>query len=338
MLPLDWPFDLGLDLARPWMLAGLALLPLYAWRRVVLAGRDRVPYAPLRWTAVRGWRRRAASALLAVELLLVATVCLALAGPHRVTTTERVDDAGIDLALVLDVSLSMLAEDFEPNRMAALRRIARDFLTRRSADRVALVIFAADTYVQSPLTTDDLVLLELLSGVTIDMVDQYLSGGTAIGDALLVASDQLLQARVEGRDQSVILITDGESNQGIDPGIAARYLHEQDIRFHVIGVGGPEPLPVFRDGRRIGDDFLTRLDEEALLEVSRIGGGSYYRAADTAGLEEVFAALSRLASSPLEATTLEHRESLVPWLALVALALFVLYVSLAGGVVRRPLR
>lgn len=329
---------LDIDWVRPWLLAGLAILPLYAWRRVVLARRDRVPYAPLHWVASVGWRRHAERLLLAVEVLLLAVAVAGLAGPYKKTTTERVEDEGIDLALVLDVSLSMLAEDFEPNRMEALRRIARDFLTRRSADRVALVIFAADTYVQSPLTTDDAVLLELLSGVTIDTVDQYLSGGTAIGDALLVAADQLIGARAEGRDQSVILITDGESNDGIEPGVAARYLREQEISFHAIGVGGPDPMPIFREGRRIGDNLLTRLDEESLLAIVETGGGEYYRAADTAGLEEVFANLSRLASSPLEATTVDRRESLVPLTAFLLLVLFVAYTVLSATVVRRPLR
>lgn len=327
-----------IEWARPWLLAGLLLLPLYVWRRGVLARRDRVPYAPLRWVIPSRARRVAARALIAVELSLVAAAIVGLAGPGRVTTTERVDDAGIDLALVLDVSLSMLAEDFEPNRMVALRRIARDFLLRRSADRVALVIFAADTYVQSPLTTDDPVLLELLSSVTVNTVDQYLSGGTAIGDALLVAADLLQRERVEGRDQSVILITDGESNEGIDPAIAARHLFEQEIRFHAIGVGGPEPMPVYREGRRIGEDYLTRLDEEGLIAMVERGGGSYYRAADTESLEEVFAALSRLASSPLEVTTVATRESWTPWAAAAALPLLLLYGGLAGGLVRRPLR
>ena len=324
--------------ARPLVLVALALLPVYWWRRRRIEERDWIPFAPLQLGGGDSLRRGASRWLLPLEILLLAAAIVGLSGPYRPTSTEFVEETGIDLALVLDVSLSMLAEDFEPNRLAALRRMAGDFLERRSADRVALVIFAKDSYVQSPLTTDDLVLRHLLAGVTVDAVDQFRSGGTAIGDALLIAADQLSRARVEGRDQSVILITDGESNEGIAPETAARHLHLLGIELYAIGVGGTEPVAVFREDRRIGNGLMTELDEQTLRSIAAAGNGHYYRAADAGALEQVFGHLSRLAAAPLETRRIERRRSMVPLVAVALLALFGCCLGLGAGLLRRPLR
>jgi Ca-activated chloride channel family protein len=336
---MNWPAAEGLASAEPFVLIGLVLLPVYWRRRRRQRLRDRVPFAPLQFAARRTARRRLESLLLPLEAALLALALVALAGLSRSSTTELVLDEGVDVVFVLDVSLSMLAEDFAPNRMGALRRIVADFLARNADDRVALVIFAKDTYVQSPLTTDHVVLQRLLDGVTVDAVDQARSGGTAIGDALLVAADQLAAARVEDRDQAVILITDGESNEGVAPELAARHLRELDIRLYAVGIGGQERVEVRRDGRRIGENGLwTLLDEESLRGLADAGGGSFYRAADDGALEEVFAELSRLESAPLETRVLEHRHSLTPAFALALLVLFAAYVGLGAGYLRRPLR
>ena len=325
--------------ARPLVLLALLALPLHWFLRRRQDRRDVVPYAPLQFGTPGGHRRSWSTASRVLELAVVALLLTALAGPYRSTTTELVEDAGTDVALVLDISLSMLAEDFQPTRLAALRRIAGRFLARRSADRFALVIFAKDTYVQSPLTTDDAVLNELLQGVTVYALDQYRSGGTAIGDALLVAADQLSQARIEGRGQSIILITDGESNLGIDPTLAVRYLREHEINFYAIGVGGPESVEVLVEGRRVGEDGLwTELDEESLLGLAEIAEGRYFRADDTDALEDIFGELSRLESSPLSIETIERRHPLAPRLALLALLAFGGYVASSAVILRRPLR
>ncbi len=199
----------GIEWARPLILLGLLALPLHWLLRARQDRRDAVPFAPLQYGAGGTPRRGVSRASRMLEVTVIALLLVGVAGPYHSATVELVEDPGTDVALVLDISLSMLAEDFEPTRLAALRRIAGRFLARRSADRFSLVIFAKDTYVQSPLTTDDAVLNELLQGVTVYALDQYRSGGTAIGDALLVAADQLERGRIDGRDRSVILITDG---------------------------------------------------------------------------------------------------------------------------------
>ncbi len=138
--------------SHPLVLLALVLVPLFGLSRARLLSRDVVPHAPLQYRLVR--RRRLARRLrTAVELLLLAVTVTALAGPHRESTLELMDDEGIDVMLVLDVSLSMLAEDFPPNRLEALHRIAHDFITRSGSHRLGIVIFAKDVFVQSPLTT-----------------------------------------------------------------------------------------------------------------------------------------------------------------------------------------
>ena len=148
------------------------------------------------------------------------------------------------------------------------------------------------------------------------------------------------KAKVEGRDQAVVLITDGESNLGADPELAARYLRQLDVRLYAIGVGGEEPVEVVFEGRRVGGDtpYLAYLDDTQLRAVAAAADGRFYRAADVGALEDVFAELSRLESAPLELRTVELRESRASYLALAALPLFAAVLVLGGVVARRPLR
>ena len=321
--------------SRPLVLLVLILLPLYGLARRRVLRRGAVPYAPLQYRRVGGWRRGAGRLLIPVELLLLALVILGLAGPYTTTDLSLMEDEGIDVVLVLDVSLSMLAEDFPPNRLAALQQIARDFIGRSGSTRVALVIFAKDTFVQSPLTTDHVALFSLLDGVTVHSIDQAKSGGTAVGDALLVATDLLGRSRIEGRDQALILISDGESNSGAETSLAARYVRQVGIRLYAIGIGGVEPIEV--TGQDI-ETFTTILDDAQLRAIAELSGGRYFRATDVGVLESIFAELSRLESAPLEVRQVEIRRYLVQVVALLGLPLFAVTLALGGIVLRRPFR
>ena len=330
----------GVQLARFWMLALLLLLPLYAWFRLRQRRRRTVRFPPLQHRAGETgwlfWRQLAPQ----VELLVLALVVAGLAGPYQESRLDLIEDEGVDVMLVLDVSLSMLAEDLPPNRLEALRRIASDFIGRAGGNRVGIVIFARDSYVQTPLTTDHRSLLALLDGVTVYTLDQVKSGGTSVGDALLVAAERLGRSRVAGRSQSLVVITDGESNTGIEPELAARYVRQQGIRFYAIGVGGTEPVAVSFEGNPVGTagDYLAVLDDRRLRQVTELAGGRYYRATDVGVLEGIFAELSRLESAPLEVRTVASRRSFAHWPALAALALYLLHLALGGVFVRSPLR
>jgi len=326
----------GVELARPWLLlVGLAALAPYARLRLRRERRWRVPYAPLQYASRR--RSRAALGLVACETALLALLLAGAAGPYRESRLELVEDEGIDVALVLDVSLSMLAEDFEPNRLEALRRIARDFIHRSGGNRTAIVEFALDPFVQSPLTVDHAVLLSLLDGVTVHAIDQNKSGGTAIGDAVLAAAELLERSRLPERAQALVLITDGESNSGIDPVLAGRFVSHLGARFYAIGIGGTRPVEdIVFEGRPI--DYAAALDEETLREMAAAADGEYFHAGDEGALEGVFARLSRLEATPLQVREVRIRRSLAPLAGLAGLPLFAALVYLAGVRLRRPLR
>jgi Ca-activated chloride channel family protein len=218
--------------------------------------------------------------------------------------------------------------------------LAGEMIARGGGNRMGLVVFAGDAYVQSPLTTDRRVLAELLGGVGAHMLDQGAGGGTAIGDALLVAAQRLAAAKVEGRDQAVVLITDGESNLGFDPVAAARHLAAAGVRVHAIGVGGTEPVEVWFEGERVGgeDAYLSVLDDRQLPAIAAAAGGRFFRATDVGALEAVFDELSRLESAPLDVRTVEVPRSWGPALAKAVLSLFAAHLFLAGMAARRPYR
>ncbi|MEM8930680.1 MAG: VWA domain-containing protein [Acidobacteriota bacterium] len=322
------------------VLVGLIAVPLWwLWRRHQ-DGRAAIAHAPLQFGRGSSGRRRAELLARGLGAIVLTLAVVGVAEPYTESRFERFEDEGIDIVLALDVSLSMLAEDFPPNRLDALQRIAHDFLERSGGHRVALVIFAGDAYVQSPLTTDRPALFELLAGVTAHSVNQSKSGGTAIGDALLVASERLTAQAIAGRDQAIVLITDGASNEGIEPELAVDHLNSLDIRLYAIGVGGDQPVEVFFEGGRVGGDddpYLAVLDDTELRALAERAGGRYDRATDVAALENLFAALSRLESAPLEVREVARRRHLTPQLALAALIAFIAHI-LAAASARRPLR
>ena len=328
-----------IDIAHPEVLAGLLAVPawlLWRWRQ---DRRSAITHAPLQFGGGRSNARWAGRLALACGALALALAVVGIAGPSTESRLQRFEDEGVDIALVLDVSLSMQAEDFPPNRLDALRRIAREFLDRSGGHRVAVVIFAGDAYVQSPLTTDRPALFELLDGVTGHALNQNKSGGTALGDALLVAAERLDSQRVEGRDQAIVAITDGASNQGIEPELAVDHLRGLGIRFYAIGVGGEEPVEVVFEGRRVGGDtpYLAALDDSQLRALTTRAGGRYDRATDVSALENLFAELSRLESAPLAIREQVRERRFTPELAVAAWLAFLGHL-IASSLARRPLR
>ena len=230
-----------MTLSHPWLLGGLLLVVPYAWLRGRLLRTAVLPYAPLQYSngsQARAWLLRAQ---VPFEMLLLAGVVLALAWPHRESEVELIGEEGLDVALTLDVSASMQAADFPPNRLESLKRLAMDFVDRSMGDRIAVYAFAGHAFTQTALTTDHATLTQLIEGLSYESIDHGESGGTALGDALLAAANGLLEGRIEGRDQVLVLLTDGQSDRGIDPILASRFVAESDIRLHVIGSAATNP-------------------------------------------------------------------------------------------------
>jgi Ca-activated chloride channel family protein len=230
--------------------------------------------------------------------LAVVALIVALARPQTGVATEEVEAEGIAIALVVDISSSMLALDMQPlDRLEVAKRTVLEFVKNRQYDRIALVAFAGEAMTQVPLTIDYQVLETSINNLEIDLLED----GTAIGTALATATNRL--RRAPGESKVVILLTDGENNQGeVDPITAARAAAAYDIRTYTVGVGseGVAPVPIGRGP--LGTEYANmrvRLDEDLLRRIAAITGAQYFRATNARALEEIYRQIDELEKTPV---------------------------------------
>ena len=255
-----------------------------------------------------------------LRLAALALIIVALARPRTSEMGQKISSSeGIDIVLALDVSSSMDAMDFEPNRLEASKRVAAQFMQDRPSDRFAVVVYAGESFTQSPLTTDHRIVQNSLSDVQFGVIED----GTAIGMGLATAVNRLKESEAEGK--VIILMSDGVNNSGfIDPVTAAEIAQEYDIRVYTIGVGtiGMAPKPTTdMFGRRRVVQVEVEIDEERMQEIAALTGGKYFRATDNQKLQSIYEEIDLLEKTQLEELTYyEYEEKFYP-LALIALAL-----------------
>ncbi len=254
----------------------------------------------------------------ALRMLALALLIGAMARPQQSDVIEEVTVEGIDIMIALDISGSMLAEDFSPNRMEAARQTALDFIDLREGDRIGMTVFSGESFTLCPLTTDHALLKQLAAGVTTGMVED----GTAIGDGLATAINRLRDSEAENR--VIILLTDGINNTGsIDPITAAEIAALYDIRVYTIGVGshGPVPYPFETPFGVQYREVEIPVDEELLLQMASMTGAEFFWADSPDTLSGVYEAIDDLETSVIEVTEYtRHQDAYLP-LLLVALAL-----------------
>lgn len=234
------------------------------------------------------------------RLMVLALIILGFARPQSGARQEEVITEGIDIMMVLDVSTSMLAEDFRPkNRLEAAKLVAKEFIEGRRNDPIGLVIFAREAFSQCPLTLDYGVLLEILEKTQVAPEEW---DGTAIGNGLATAVARLKDSKAKSK--VIILLTDGENNAGeVDPVTAAQVAHTFDIRVYTIGVGTrgtamyPFEHPLFGKQYR---PIPVEIDEELLTRIADITGGKYFRATDTDKLREIYTEIGELEKTKIE--------------------------------------
>ena len=265
-----------------------------------------------------------------------ALLVVALARPQRIEQNVRTSSEGIDIVMAIDVSASMLARDFQPDRITAAKQVAGSFIADRYGDRIGLVVFADEAFTQSPLTTDQSTLQTLLARIRSGVIDD---SGTAIGNGLATAINRLRES--EAKSKVIILLTDGVNNRGqIAPLTAAEIARAQGIRVYTIGVGtqGSAPYPaVDIYGQPTGGTVMApvEIDEKTLGAIAERTGGRYFRATDNAKLKAIYDEINQLEKSKVEVTEhVAYHEEFLLWVV-AALAALLAEMLLANLVLKR---
>ncbi|MDP3981602.1 MAG: VWA domain-containing protein [Chlamydiota bacterium] len=253
-----------------------------------------------------------------IRITAIALLTMAMMRPQKGIEETKIETEGIDIMLVIDISGSMMAEDFivngeRKNRLEAVKNVVRDFIKKRQGDRIGLVVFAGSAYMQCPLTLDYGVLLQFLDRIDIGMIED----GTAIGDGIATALTRL--RKLESKSKIIILLTDGVNNAGnVDPNTAADLAKTIAVRVYTIGAGskGRVPFPA-RDffGNKVYQWAVIDLDEQLLTSIAKETNAAYFRATDTKRLGEVYDEINRLEKTKIEINAyMEYRELFIPFI------------------------
>lgn len=256
-----------------------------------------------------------------LRLFSIALIIVVVARPQSVNSWEETETQGIDIVMALDVSGSMLAQDLEPDRLQAAKKVASEFITDRHNDNIGLVIFAGESFTQCPLTTDHKILLNLLNEIEFGMIED----GTAIGLGLATSVNRLKDSDSDSR--VVILLTDGTNNSGqIAPLTAADLARSYGIRVYTVGVGtkGMAPTPVNTPYGIRMQNMPVDIDEKTLTEIAAMTGGQYFRAQDTEGLRQVYEEIDEMEKYLISVQNVTRRKELFLPFALAALGLILI--------------
>lgn len=280
------------------LLIVLPMVALYVWRERKGAAAVRVSSVASLVGVPRGVRYWARHLPFVLRCVAVALLIVALARPQSTEQGSSTTTQGIDIVLTMDVSTSMLARDFRPDRITAARDVAARFVADRRNDRIGIVVFAGESFTQSPLTTDQGTLQTLLGQIRTGMIED----GTAIGNGLATAVNRLRES--DAKSKVVILLTDGVNNAGqVSPATAADIAAEYGIRVYTIGVGsqGTAPYPV-QDvwGNIRYVPMPVEIDEEILQEIAARTGGEYFRATDETVLSQIYDQINAMEKSRVE--------------------------------------
>lgn len=257
------------------------------------------------------------------RLLAIASLIFALARPQTQFQEQQSEGEGIDIILCIDVSGSMTAQDFKPNRMEAAKNVALDFVSHRTSDRIGIVIFAGESFTQCPLTTDQYVLRSQIQQIR----NGLLEDGTAIGSGLATSVDRLRNSK--SKSKIIILLTDGVNNGGlIDPATAKEIAKAYKIKVYTIGVGtdGYAPTPQSTDMGVVIQNEKVSIDEKLLKNIADETGGRYFRATDNQSLSNIYKEIDKLEKSKVEITRFSRvTEKYYP---LIFAALFFIFIEL----------
>jgi Ca-activated chloride channel family protein len=325
--------------ANPEFLYLLLIVPLLAWwywkRRGRATGRIRFSDIGVVKKVGPTLKVRLRHSLFLFRLIFISLLILAFARPQSGSKMRETSTEGIDIILAVDVSSSMLAEDFKPkNRLVAAKQVAQEFIQGRTNDRIGLVVFAGESFTQCPLTLDYGVLMTLLDQT--EVADQNWDG-TAIGMGIVNAVNRLRDSKAKSK--VVILLTDGVNNRGqVDPVTAANIAETMKIKIYTIGAGsrGTAMYPVNDPimGRRYVP-MPVEIDEQVLQQIAEITGGQYFRATSTNKLQEIYAEIGEMEKTKIEVKEFTRYDELFAWFLGLGLLFFITEIVLTHTVFRK---
>ncbi len=262
-----------------------------------------------------------------VRALALTLMIIAIARPQQTLKQENIRAEGIDIFLVMDLSSSMLARDFTPDRLEVSKSVAAQFVDKRPYDRIGLAVFSGEAFTQCPLTTDHLVVKDFLRNLKCGILED----GTAIGMGLAAAANRLKDS--DAVSKVVILLTDGVNNSGyIKPNTAAQIATQYNIKVYTIGVGSVgealTPVSVRSDGRYIFGLARVEIDEELLKDIADMTDGAYFRATSKEGLEEIYSKIDQLEKTEIEVTTVKRYSEEYYWFLIPAIFLILIEIVL----------
>ena len=267
-----------------------------------------------------------------LRIFALVMIILAVARPRSSEQMDKVDTEGIDIILTMDVSTSMLARDFTPDRISAAKDIAIEFISQRPYDRMGIVVFAGESYTQCPLTTDRATLINLMKEISTDLIED----GTAIGNGLATAVARMKDS--DAKSSVIILLTDGVNNRGeITPQMAAEIAKTYGIRVYTIGVGanGMAPYPVMTPWGVDIQKVQVEIDEDLLSKIAESTGGRYFRATDNTKLMEIYNEINKMEKARITVDSFPVYKELFMRYAIAALAALLLELLLKMFVIRR---
>ena len=269
-----------------------------------------------------------------LRLILMSLVVCILARPQSRHSWSNTDVEGIDIMLAVDVSTSMLAQDFKPNRVEALKEIAQRFIEKRPNDNMGLTMFAGEAYTQCPLTTDHTVLMNLYNSVDCNMAARgIIDDGTAIGDGIMNAILRLKES--QAKSKVIILLTDGVNNSGnISPQTAAEIAKKYGIRIYTIGIGrnGMAPYPLPTGGTAM---LPVEIDKQTMTKISTETGGQYFRAQKNSELDAIYQDIDKMERTKFNVKQFSRRGELYQPFAIAAFVVLLLEILLRTVVLKR---
>jgi Ca-activated chloride channel family protein len=330
-----------MKLASPWSLLLLLILPVWLWweRRSAQSGGLKFSSVKTARSLFSAWAAFGPSALLGLRGLTLVLFIMALARPQVGRSESKMKTEGIDIVLVIDISGSMQAMDYEKagqreSRIDAVKDVVREFIRSRPNDRIGMVVFGTHAYVASPLTLDHDWLEHNLDRVRIGLVE----GNTAIGAGIGTGVNRLRDTKAKSK--VIVLLTDGGENIKNPPALeAAKAAKEFGVRVYTIGAGsqGEAPMPVYdNDGHLLGyQPIRADLDEDLLKQIASATNGQYFRAADTASLKKTYAQIDAMEKQKVETSAFEEWQELFPWFLAPGLGCLLLAVTLEHTRLRR---